>query len=382
MKKVLFLQLKGNSYAGVWQVNKTIAETLIDKGYDVHILALRNNKNDIPLEHDKRLVLDVINKKDVWEDNYTGREIIAMIKKMRIFKAIKMSCIKIKHNITKYKDKLEVVKYIKDYNPNCIITTHYELIEMIPREYQNITYHEQHSSFESAISNIGNKRVFNKYKEKIKFIWLSKKTMDDAIKYGIKNSIYIYNPVRFKNNAKIDILNNQTLVTLGRFSKEKRIPLMIEIVKEIFKDPIFKDWHFEIYGEGTEEETIKKLIANHKQIKFMGLTNNPQMVFNHASINLNTSTTEGFSMTILEANECGVPTITFNFGEAVNEEIIDGETGIIAKNEEDYVNKLKILMQDKNKLKALSQNVKEFNQNFRIEKIIDKWIKLIEEVGE
>ena len=47
MKKVLFVQIKGKSKAGVWFVNKTIGEELIKNGYEVEILSIRNNKNDI-----------------------------------------------------------------------------------------------------------------------------------------------------------------------------------------------------------------------------------------------------------------------------------------------------------------------------------------------
>ena len=151
---------------------------------------------------------------------------------------------------------------------------------------------------------------------------------------------------------------------------------MIEIVEDIFKDKKFQDWTLEIYGNGPEEENIKKVIHNHKQIKLMGLTDNPQKELLNSSINLNTSSFEGFSLSILEANECGVPTITFNFGESVYEEIINEQTGIIVKNKEEYIDILKKIMLDKNKLNTLSKNAKEFSKNFQIEEIINEWIKL------
>ena len=66
MKKVLFLQIKGKSKAGVWFVNKTIAEELIKNGYEVVILSIRDNPGDIVLEHDPRLILHTINKRDLW----------------------------------------------------------------------------------------------------------------------------------------------------------------------------------------------------------------------------------------------------------------------------------------------------------------------------
>ena len=376
MKKVLFIQLKSKSYAGVWQVNKTVGEALIEKGYQVSIVSLRENKNNIELEHNPKLELHTINKIDVWEETYTGSEILKDLKKIKIFNATKKILVRIKHEISIKKDTKKLHEYIYNFNPDYIITTHYELIDLVPKELLNKTIYEHHTSFRNSIKHKDTRRIFNKYKDKIKFVWLTKQTMQDAIEYGLKNSYYIYNAVRFKSNEIADITNNKKLITIARFSKEKRIDLMIEIVEDIFKDKKFQDWTLEIYGNGPEEENIKKVIHNHKQIKLMGLTDNPQKELLNSSINLNTSSFEGFSLSILEANECGVPTITFNFGESVYEEIINEQTGIIVKNKEEYIDILKKLMLDKNKLNTLSKNAKEFSKSFQIEEIINEWIKL------
>ena len=204
--------------------------------------------------------------------------------------------------------------------------------------------------------------------------------MNDAIKYGIKDSYYIYNAVRFKSKETAKVVKNQKLITIAQFRPEKRISLMVDIVANLLKDKKFNDWTFEIYGSGVEESKIKEHIGNNKQIKLMGLTNDPKKALLTASINLNTSSYEGFALSILEGNECGVPTITLDFGESVEEEIIDNKTGIIAKNTEEYKNKLKELMNNKEKLERLSLNAKEFSNNFQIEQIIEQWIKLFKEL--
>lgn len=204
--------------------------------------------------------------------------------------------------------------------------------------------------------------------------------MNDAIECGIKNSYYIYNAVRFKNRETSNVLDNKKLITIARFTKEKRIDLMVDIVKEVFKDKKYQAWTLEIYGNGPEEEKIKNKIDNHSQIKLMGLTQDPKKELMNASINLNTSSFEGFCLSVLEANECGVPTITLNFGESVSEEIIDNKTGIIAKDKIDYINKLRELMSNDKELLKLSKNAKEFSNNFHIEKIINNWIEIFNEM--
>lgn len=110
----------------------------------------------------------------------------------------------------------------------------------------------------------------------------------------------------------------------------------------------------------------------------MGKTDNPMQVLLNASINLNTSRMEGFSLSILEANMCGVPTVTFDFGESAPEEIINDKTGYIIYNDskEEYIEKLLFLMNNSQKLQELANNSKKFGQKFTIDKIIQNWLKL------
>lgn len=380
MKKVLFIQLIGNSYGGVWQVIKMVGEQLIKEGYEVSIVSLRENHINIKLEHDPKLKLYTINKKDIWENNYTGREIIKDLNDFHLINFMKKIFIRLKHEISIRKDTKKLQQYICEYNPDYLITAHYQLIDMIPKAYLDRTIHQQHLAFRETINHKATKRVFDKYKDKIKFLWLTKQTMLDAVDYGITDSYYIYNAVRFKTDKIADVINNKKLITIARLSPEKRIDLMVDIVEEIFKDKRFKNWTLEIFGNGTEESLIKKHIKNYKQIKLMGVTNNPKKELLSSSINLNTSSYEGFSLSILEANECGVPTLSLDFGESVHEQILNNQTGIIVESKEDYINKLKELMLDEKKLLQLSKNVKEFSNNFHIEKIIDKWLDLFNEL--
>ena len=380
MKKILFIQLKGKSYGGVWQVIKSVGESLIQKGYDVSVVSLRENPDNIVIEHDPKLKLTTINPNDIWENTYTGKEIIDELKKFHLIEASKRLLIRIKHELSIKKDTKKLHQYIYEYNPDCIITAQYQLINMIPKELLNITIHEQHISFRESISHKDTKRVFDKYKDKIKFLWLTKQTMLDAIEYGITNSYYIYNPVRFKSDKVSNVTKNKKLITIARLSTQKRLDKMVSIAKEIFKDKKYQDWTLEIYGNGPEEDKIKKLIGNHKQIKLMGVTNDPKKELLKASINLNTSDSEGFALSILEANECGVPTVTLDFGESVKEEILDGKTGIIANDQKDYVKKLKELMDNPKKLQELANNAKEFSKEFQPENITEEWIKLFNEL--
>jgi len=371
MKKVLFLQIKGKSKAGVWFVNKTIGEELIKKGYDVTILAIRNNPGDIKLEHDPKMKLHTINPIDLWE-----------ISRKKDIKSIKTFIKYIKEHKKLKEDYKKAKEYIRNLNPDYIIASHYQCLDFVPKEYYSKTLHEQHSSMSDVYSKRANLKTLKKYNRKIfGMIWLSKATKNEADRIGLKNNYCIYNPVRFNFDDKADVVNNKKLITITRINNtEKRINLMIEIVDDVLrKNP---EWTFELYGSGYIDENTKKLIDSNPQIKYLGSTDVAEKKLLSASINLNTSIYEGFSLSILEASMCGLPTVSFNFGESVFEEIIDNETGYIVEQNDihAYKNKLNYLMNDIEKLEKMSNNNKKFSQQFVVDNVIDDWISLFNKI--
>lgn len=376
--KILFLQIKGKQYGGVWEVNKLIGEKLISKGHEVSIVSIRNHEEGDILPHDPRLNVLTINEVSPWK-TYSGYEMITSLKKGKFKESFMMLKHRLHNNKILKQDKEKLNDYIRKENPDYLISSHYQLIEMIDDEFYDKLFHLQHSSFKSSIEHLGTKRVINKYKDKIKFLWLSQKTMENASLYGIKDNYYIYNAVRFETKSRANVIENKKIVTIARFSSQKRIDIMIKVVSNIFNDLRFKNWVFEIYGSGEEEDYLKSLIKNHKQIKIMGKTDNPKEVLLTSSINLNTSLMEGFCLSILEANECGVPTVSLDFGESVSEEILDDKTGLVIYNDNllEYEQRLRELMLNSEKLELLSKNCKEFNKKFHIDSIIKEWEMLL-----
>lgn len=381
-KRVLILQSKGRQVGGVWFVNRTLAEGLADRGYEVEILCVRNNPTDMIPKHKDNIKVFTINEKDLWEIT-KRRDILDSLKSFNIFKTLKL-LLKRRSEIKILKNDYKKIKdYILKYNPNVIINSHYELLDAIPDEYLGVTINEIHTSYNRVkIECLDAIKKLNKYNNKLgKMVWLTNATCMDAINDGYKNSICIYNPIRFSVKNSADVVNNKTLVTMCRLSSvEKRLDLMVEIVNEIFKDKELKDWTLELYGPGEPDSKTLEIINNNKQIKIMGSTDNVEDALINSSIYLSTSPYEGLSLSILEAMECGVPTVAYHFGESTEEEIIDNMTGLIIPfgSKEEYVNKLTDLMKDNEKLSKMGQNCKNKSKDFSIEKILNEWEKLFE----
>jgi len=376
MKKILFLQIIGNVYGGVWFVNKTLGEGFINKGYDVYITSIRNSFQDVRRDYSNSLNVSIINEKDKWEIIHLS-DIEKEIKDKNIVNAIKLGFRKISDEFKLKNDLIKTKKYIEKLNPDYILVSHYELLDFIPKNYLNKTFNVNHSSFQDAIRNRGTKRVFSKYKDKVPFVWLTKRTMEHAIEYGIKNNTYIYNPVRYNSLKRNDVLNNKRIIVVSRLSSDKRIDLMINCMNQVFENKKYSDWTFEIYGIGELEEELKKLVKSN-QIILKGKTDLVKETYSRASFSLNTSPYEGFALSILEANACGVPVVSLNFGESVYEEIIDNKTGFITNSMEEFKEKVIYLMDNPNILDKMSEECFKFSKKFNLDNIILEWEQLFE----
>ena len=377
MKKLLILQIKGNDMGGVWIFNKTLSEALVEKKFQIEIISIRNNLESKPLSIDSRIKVHTINENSPWEIPHKS-DVLNSLKSKNLktfFKTFK-SFLEEKKRLNLDYDKLK--DYIEKYKPDYIISSHYECLNGIPESYLKKTIAIQHSSLKDVFDHTKNKIVLQKYSKKIyKMVWLSKNTAEIASKSGFLNNTYMYNPVRFTTSKKADVVKNKKLIAVTRIENDiKRVNLMVEIANDILKE--LPDWTFEIYGMGEFTKKSLHIIENNEKIKYMGTTNEPEKVFLTASINLNTSLYEGFCLSILEANMCGVPTICFNFGESSTEEIINKETGIIIENDNilEYKEKLIELMKNEKVLKKMATNAKEFVKKFTIDKISEEWINL------
>ena len=371
--KIVFLQNKGKSYGGVCQVNKIVGEALIKDGYDVSIISIRENHNDYKDDYNPKLHVKTLNTQDDWE-TYNYSEVINELKKFHLITALKKLKHRLHNNKTLKIDAIKLKEYLDKEKPDYIVNSHYQVLDMIPAEYLKITYHEHHTDFNDALKK-DNWKTLQRYNNRVKFIWLCEATMAKAIEHGLNNNYYIYNAVRFENNEVNNVLEHKKLVTVARICEQKRIDKMVNIANKLFSDSKYKDWKLEIYGDGPLEDVVKKLIKS-DQIHMMGRTNDVEEVLMNSSINLITSDYEGFCLTIVEGYECYLPVVSLDFREPTKEVIEDGVSGFIAKDEEDFLIKLKELIDNPELLKKMSLDAKKYNEKFHINKIVKEWEKL------
>lgn len=378
MKKILFLQIKGNSLGGIWFVNKTLGEEFEKRGYQVKVLGIRDNaKNGIDTNKEK-LDITTINEVDDWKI-VRRRDVLNALKSKDGLKCLKQYFI----DRNKLKDDYEKMKkFINEYNPDYIIASHYQTLPGIPEKFLTKTIHVQHSTIRQLYMDKKNCKVLKKYQNKIKLCWLCKSTKDLAEKMGFNHSNYIYNPCKFDNDTIADVVNNKKIIVITRIHPEKRIDLMVDVVNEIFKDEKYKDWKFEIYGIGSFNEKSQKILKSSTQIKYLGKLENVKAALLNSSFTLNTSLFEGFPLSIIEAYTCGLPAVSFDFGETSSEVVVDNYNGYLIKQNdiEKLKNAIKLLLDNPNKLLEFSINAKDYSKKFTLNNIINEWEKLFEEL--
>jgi glycosyltransferase involved in cell wall biosynthesis len=171
----------------------------------------------------------------------------------------------------------------------------------------------------------------------------------------LPNSIDVHHFVFLNTEKKYD------LITLGRISPEKQIPIFIETIEKIKQSiPNIKA---AIAGKGPDFEKIKMMIVEKKlqdNIDMLGYLPDEQLVsfFNSGKIFISCSETEGFPRTVIQSIACGTPCIASEVGDMVDL-IIEQHTGFLISDSRDvnaYSEKIVFLLQNSDKYIKMREN--------------------------
>ena len=138
-----------------------------------------------------------------------------------------------------------------------------------------------------------------------------------------------------------------TIVTTGRLAPPKNHVLAVETAAILKKKGIDFVWYF--VGDGSERVRIERLIQQYaleEQVKLVGMKPNPYPYMAMADVYVQTSSFEGFGLTINEARILHKPVVSTNFPVVYNQ-IKDGENGLIAEmTPESVAEKILMLIND------------------------------------
>lgn len=175
----------------------------------------------------------------------------------------------------------------------------------------------------------------------------------------------------------------KTVLVVSRMREyQKRISLVLKIWKEIEKDDALKDWKLKIIGDGYDLKDYQRYAKKHLQrVEFLGILN-PEDYYKSSSLFMLTSRSEGWGLTLTEAQQNGCVPIAFDSYSSLHDIITDGYNGCIIPNNDipQYVKSLKNLMLDDNKRCSLAGNAILSSHRFEKDKVAEIWYQLFKDL--
>lgn len=135
-----------------------------------------------------------------------------------------------------------------------------------------------------------------------------------------------------------------TVLYLGRIKRYKHVERLLAIAEEMPEVSV------EIAGDGDARPELEREIAARglgNRVRMHGYVDERRKVrlLQRAWVHVTASVAEGWSLTVMEAAACGTPSVALATG-GLPESIVDGETGLLARDEAELVVLTRRLIED------------------------------------
>ena len=196
--------------------------------------------------------------------------------------------------------------------------------------------------------------------------------------YDIVNQDVIRDMAKFASTEMDCNKSTIKIVTVGRLVDQKNYLLACESAKILADRGFAFKWYF--VGEGVMRKSIEKRIHElclQQKVFLLGFKENPYPYMSQADIYVQTSSYEGFCLTLAEARILHRPIVSTNF-DVVHDQIIDRENGLIADiTPESVADKIQELIENESLRNKIIQNLKKENNTTSTTEI-QKFYSIIE----
>lgn len=211
---------------------------------------------------------------------------------------------------------------------------------------------------------------------------ISQSTKADLIRLGIpaKRISVVYCGMNDNTHKlKVKKFTTPTILYLGRIKRYKRVETLVKIMPEIVKQiPKAK---LIIAGWGTEASSVVDVSMRssmRRHIKIVGPVSEREKreLLARAWIFINPSVNEGWGISVIEANLYGTPAVAYRV-RGLSESIKDGITGLLAKDQQELVDKIIDLLTHKNLRFRLGEQAKTWARSFSWDEASQKSLRLL-----
>lgn len=283
--------------------------------------------------------------------------------------------------------KEKFFKLIDDENPDIIITFDYwsllflknivkSSIKTVAMLHNNVVTY-----FNENMSKIG----LDAFRQ-VEFIQVLNKDAISVVKKYLSDANIIYIPNAIENHCIVNKkYNNKKIVIIGALTKSiKRPHIAIQSFAQLHKE--FPEWKMELLGgtHDAKQEKYKKTLLDFVEkndlsdrVCFLGVRKDIWIELQSADILAFPSKTEGFPLALIEAMSVGVVPIAFSYCSTVNKLIRNGINGFLCENEDDFTDKMRVLMNDSDLRRKMGNAAKDSVQCYSTNSVYGKWEDLL-----
>jgi glycosyltransferase involved in cell wall biosynthesis len=219
----------------------------------------------------------------------------------------------------------------------------------------------------------------------LNFAAVSQSTRNEMKEMGLKGQISLLPNAVDVDAYKSDLsLKSETPLIgyLGRLKKYKSVNHILDAFCQVLKD--VPNAMLLIVGDGDfraalEQHAVKLNIQDN--VHFSGFVSFEEKVklLNQMWVAVNPSPKEGWGLTVIEANACGVPVIAAD-SPGLRDSVVDKETGHLYQygNIKDLAKKITRIIQDKDRREKLSENSIQWAQKFDWDSSAKQAVQIIE----
>lgn len=211
-----------------------------------------------------------------------------------------------------------------------------KVLAVVPHLFGATVFQETNPLFASYVY-LWEKLIPSVYRNS-RFVVISRSTKADLVARGIRGDridvvVCGLDHATYRVIGGVERFEEPTIVHFGRVRKYKSIDVVLKafaLVRE--KLPRCR---LVIIGEGPERKNLERLAGDMRlgaSIEFLGAISTPELVgyLNRCHLFVNASPKEGWGLTVIEANACGVPVVASR-RPGLQDSVKDGETGCLVE---------------------------------------------------
>ena len=211
-------------------------------------------------------------------------------------------------------------------------------------------------------------------------------TSEDAEQWGfMPNLCVIPNPI-CESNQKATVQNSNIVIAAGRHVPQKRFDLLLD-AWAMLQPELKSCWSLNIFGDGQLESLLKD------QINRLGIQDSAHIYqpskdifkeYAKSAFLVLSSEYEGFGMVLVEAMSVGLPVVSFDCKCGPRDIIDDEKNGLLVPMGDCQALSRAIsrLMTDEQLRQKMSLNAKLSSESYSENVIMEKWIRLFDELNE